>query len=229
MEDAVNRAVELFRRRISARVVILDESLSGATDRVLMGSLSGRLTGLRRFVADGDIQSRRGYGGVWLTHPDYCFVCAPPLELHFDAENRAHSEGGPAAIWPGDYMAYYWHGVRIPPHVVTNPESITTDEIEREQNVEVRRVLIERYGESRYLADIRAMPVQKDKYGELYRKELPGDEHLVFVRVLNSTPESDGRRKPYFLRVPPTIQTAQAAVAWTFGVRPELYRPIRET
>ena len=38
------------------------------------------------------------------------------------------------------------------------------------------------------------------------------------VEVVNSTPEPDGSRKTYFLRVPPTIGTAREAVAWTFGL-----------
>jgi hypothetical protein len=50
------------------------------------------------------------------------------------------------------------------------------------------------------------------------------------VRVDNSTPEPDGSRKPYWLRVPPTVQSAREAVAWTFGVEhPEQYQPLRET
>ncbi len=49
------------------------------------------------------------------------------------------------------------------------------------------------------------------------------------VEVLNATPEPDGTRKTYFLRVPPTIGTARAAVAWTFNLEPLEYRPVVET
>ena len=49
------------------------------------------------------------------------------------------------------------------------------------------------------------------------------------VEVLNSTPEPDGSRKTYFLRVPPRTRTAREAVAWTFGVREPDYRPAQET
>ena len=44
------------------------------------------------------------------------------------------------------------------------------------------------------------------------------------VEVLNSTPEPDGSRKTYFLRVPPDTQTARQGVAWTFGMRPDDYQ-----
>ncbi len=46
------------------------------------------------------------------------------------------------------------------------------------------------------------------------------------VKVVNSTPEPDGSFKDYFLRVPPTCQTALEAVAWTFDKTPEQYREL---
>jgi hypothetical protein len=56
-----------------------------------------------------------------------------------------------------------------------------------------------------------------------------GDEPLVMVKVRNSTPEPDGAYKDYFLRVPPTMRTAREAVAWTFGLEAEDYKPTQET
>ena len=55
------------------------------------------------------------------------------------------------------------------------------------------------------------------------------DEPLVVVEVQNSTPESDGSRKTYFLRVPPQTQTAREGVAWTFGMSRDEYAPRRES
>lgn len=52
---------------------------------------------------------------------------------------------------------------------------------------------------------------------------------VVAVEVLNSTPERDGARRSYFLRVPPDTRTCQAAVAWTFGLVPSDYEPLIET
>jgi len=49
------------------------------------------------------------------------------------------------------------------------------------------------------------------------------------VEVRNSTPEPDGSRRTYFLRVPPTMRTAREAVAWTFGLGAVDYRPAVET
>ncbi len=49
------------------------------------------------------------------------------------------------------------------------------------------------------------------------------------VKVVNSAPEPDGTFKDYFLRVPPTMQTARQAVAWTFGKESHEYAPVLET
>lgn len=89
--------------------------------------------------------------------------------------------------------------------------------------------MLERYGPSKYLLDSGAKQVHRDGCGRLYRKDMAGDEPLVMVRVTNSSPEPDGTFREYFLRVPPTTQTAREAVAWTFGLTAEKYRPSVET
>jgi hypothetical protein len=49
------------------------------------------------------------------------------------------------------------------------------------------------------------------------------------VSGLNCSPEPDGTFKVYTLRVPPTVRTAREAVAWTFNLPTEQYRPRIET
>jgi hypothetical protein len=78
--------------------------------------------------------------------------------------------------------------------------------------------MIERYGQARYLLDSGATEIHRDDFGTLYRKTIPGDESLMMVKVVNSTPEPDGSFKDYFLRVPPTMARAREAVAWTFAM-----------
>lgn len=156
-------------------------------------------------------------------------VCTLPAVVKVDDRNRLHSASGPAFVWLNDIRDYYWHGVRVTPYVVENPECITVAEILAEPNVEVRRVKIERFGQARYLMDSGAQEVHRDDYGTLYRKEMPGDEPLMMVKVVNATPEPDGGFKDYFLRVPPTMRTAREAVAWTFGKAPDNYDPDQET
>jgi hypothetical protein len=105
----------------------------------------------------------------------------------------------------------------------------TSIDIDREPNAEIRRCMIEKFGADRYLIDAAAREVHRDDWGILYRQELPGDEDLCMVKVLNATPQPDGSFKNYWLRVPPHVQTAHEAVAWTFGKDVTDYRPMLET
>jgi hypothetical protein len=41
--------------------------------------------------------------------------------------------------------------------------------------------------------------------------------------------QGDTPPRQYFLRVPPNIQTAAEAVAWSFGLSAETYHPAQET
>jgi len=147
-------------------------------------------------------------------------VAQPPTVALVDEQNRMHCETGPALVWLSDVREYYWHGVQVSEDIVLRPETITAQRIEEERNAEVRRVMIERYpgGQAKYLMDAGAEEIHRDDYGVLYRKEIPGDESIVMVKVVNSTAEADGSFKDYFLRVPPTISRAREAMAWTFGL-----------
>ncbi len=49
------------------------------------------------------------------------------------------------------------------------------------------------------------------------------------VKVVNSTPEPDGTRRSYYLRVPPDTRTAKAGIAWTFGLDESEYQPLVQT
>ena len=162
----------------------------------------------------------------WWCYENYVVISERPTVCRMtEQEGRLHCEDGPALAFADGYALYRWHGVNVPEDVVTNPASITVARIDSENNAEVRRAMLERYGEARYLQDSGAKQVHRDKWGALYRKEIPGDEPLVMVRVCNLTPEPDGHIKIYWLRVPPTIETAHEAVAWTFNVEAKNYRP----
>jgi hypothetical protein len=108
-------------------------------------------------------------------------------------------------------------------------ELFTLEEIQREPNVEVRRLMIELYGFGRFIAGTNAELLQHDSFGELYRTRQPDDEDLIVVKVINSTAEPDGTFREYFLRVPPEIRSARAGIAWSFGLEEWEYKPQIET
>ena len=162
----------------------------------------------------------------WMTPGDVIATLRPAARFE---RGRLHAEDGPAITWSHGRDWYVWQGVRVPKTVVLQPLSLTAPEIADERDIEVRRVMLERYGPERFIQEIGATLIDADETGALYRQELRGDEPLCMVHVLDATPQPDGSRRSYWLRVPPAIPTARAAVAWTFGMDPARYRPTQET
>jgi len=157
--------------------------------------------------------------GWWTPLKDVVIFQHRPKEIHFDEQNRLHHLNGPAIAYRGGKVnVWAVHGVVVTEGVIT--KNFTWQDIENEKNLEIRRVMINIYGQAKYLMDSGAKEVHRDDFGVLYQKEIPGDEALVMVKVANSTPEPDGTFKDYFIRVDPNayngIKTAQAAVASTW-------------
>jgi hypothetical protein len=157
------------------------------------------------------------------------FACKNPLAINLDERSQLHSYTQPALEFLDGYRFYAWQGVAVPENLVLSPEQLTTSLIEDTRNMELRRVLVERYGAAQFLVDSGATLIAQDECGSLFSKAMPGDEALVMVRVRNSTPEPDGTYKDYFLRVPPNMTTPREAVAWTFGLSTDEYAPAVQT
>jgi hypothetical protein len=126
-------------------------------------------------------------------------------------------------------VSLLWRGVPIDERIAFRPETITADEILADENLERRRVLLERMGAERFLAEAGAKELDRDRDagGErrLLRVAMRNDEDLVCVAVVCP---STGRQ--YLIRVPPTMRTCRHAVAWIAGFdNPNDYRPLAET
>ncbi|SEN13479.1 DUF6745 domain-containing protein [Nonomuraea pusilla] len=167
--------------------------------------------------------------GWWWPYERVAVVTARPVELHLDELDRLHRAEGPALRYADGFALHAWHGMPVPAGFGAVMGRLTPARIRQEENAELRRVMLEHFGVDRYLAESGAEPTQSDETGTLWRIELPGDEPVVMVEVVNSTPEPDGTRRTYFLRVPPWVQRARQGVAWTFGLAEQDYIPQRET
>ena len=159
-----------------------------------------------------------------------------PSQIHWDSSWRLHSEEGAAIQYRDGSRLFFYHGVRVPPWVVQCADQISLGAIDEERNVEVRRVMIDRYktgeelsGAARYIKDIKAEILDHDEqWGTLRFRHMQNDEPIVMLEVVNGSPEPDGTFKHYWLRVPPTISTALDAVAWTYGMSGKEYATLQE-
>jgi hypothetical protein len=201
----------------------------------------------------------------WVAHDRVVAVPRPTLFIEDDRlqgtelpryylderEDRLHRADGPAVSWPNGTRYWFGHGVRVSQQIIESPETLhPRDDILAEPNVEVRRIMLERYGYDRFIRGVHAERVHEDDFGVLWCVPMP-DEPLVVVSVHNPTAEPDGSHKTYFLRVDPQLRplfplaerrgelqwlreqaqrlTARNAVASTFGLRGEEYAPATET
>jgi hypothetical protein len=179
-----------------------------------------RLTGLLEAV---------GVAGWWWPFARAVIMTERPLGLHLDGQGRLHRPDGPALTYPDGFALHAWHGLRVPAWLIAQLPRLRMQDIQAQANAELRRVMLESYGFDRYLRDAGATRVHQDGTGILWRAEFDDDQPLVMVEVLNATPEPDGTHRTYWLRVPPTVGSAREAVAWTFGLNADRYRPLRET
>jgi hypothetical protein len=167
--------------------------------------------------------------GWWWPYRSAVVICERPVRLLQDDRGLLHGEGGPAIVYPDGWSIWAWHGVRVPRRVIERPEAVPAAEVLAEPDPEVRRVMIERLGNDRFLRDAGATRVAEDETGILWRVDLPGDEPLVCVEVTCPNPVPDAAFQRYVLRVPPDMRTPREAVAWTFALDSRDYRPSIET
>jgi hypothetical protein len=150
-----------------------------------------------------------GTSGWWWPHEDFVVACEPHHMLRRDDRGRPHSERGPAVAWEG-YEVYAIGGVAVTQQIVDAPETLTASRITAEVNLELKRIMVERYGPERYFretgaelidADVRTTTgggpraLFRDKHGEQYLVGVDGSTH----------------RGPYYMRVPSDARTCVEA------------------
>ncbi|MBX9721401.1 MAG: hypothetical protein K2X81_08410, partial [Candidatus Obscuribacterales bacterium] len=116
-------------------------------------------------------------GNAYLFYENIVFACSRPIGFYVSPTGDFQNESDP----------------------------VTLPMIESEQNIERRRVLMERYGYENYLKESGCEILQTDKFGTLLKKEVPNDEPIIMVQVQDATVNEDGSTRQYMLRVPPEM------------------------
>lgn len=155
-------------------------------------------------------------GSCWFFAHSDTIVLSPRVTPKLNQEGQLHCTDG-HAIWPNIYAL---GGVVLPREynwVVEERESLTQEKILNIDNQEVKRVTIAAYPEKFITGD----PLQEDDFGKLY--DVEGEDYR-YVHVTDSSTDRE-----YWIRVEPTIETAHAGIASTFGMTPEEYNPEVQT
>jgi hypothetical protein len=122
---------------------------------------------------------------------------------------------------------FYVRGVQVSKEIqeLLEKDKITAKHILNIENAAIRRVCLEKLGYARFLAQVPHAVIEKDGDCELVMIDwLKREEPICLVKV--KCPSTGAF---YTLRVPPHMDTVKKAVAWTFGVKEDDYKPEVET
>jgi hypothetical protein len=156
----------------------------------------------------------------WFPYEGLVFASERPCFLSLDSDGRLHNSERAALEYRDGYSLYAWHGVTVPSWIIERPRDITVENIDQESNAEVRRVMLEQYGWTRYMADCDAVvvdatppdhPIPGLRGARLLLRQLRDEpEPFVCLEMVNSTPESDGTHKRYLQRIDPNAYDGDA-------------------
>ncbi|WP_260447502.1 DUF6745 domain-containing protein [Nostoc sp. UCD120] len=138
------------------------------------------------------------------------------------------AESGIASVSAGHGFVWRWRGVEVTDKIAFESQSLTGQDILNIENVELRRVLIERLGYETFLQQVGGLIRDRDR-------DAGGERQLVYIpfeddeplMVLKVTCPSTGHI--HILRVPPYMRNCHQAAAWIAGFdNPDDYHPAIE-
>jgi hypothetical protein len=119
----------------------------------------------------------------------WCFVCDRPEWYHLSVAGKLSSRVGPAIEFSDGEGVYMWDGIAVPPRIITNPESITVDDVLMERNAELSRAMFEIMGMERFFEQAQddmkflASDEVKGSKRNLWAYESGRFETMYFVQV----------------------------------------------
>ncbi|MBW4694933.1 MAG: hypothetical protein KME27_24550 [Lyngbya sp. HA4199-MV5] len=140
-----------------------------------------------------------------------CIVCDRPRVLRFDSENRLHAKGEPAIQFADGYSLYFYRDVALPEkYGKVHPHLWRAKWILKEQNAELRRVLIQGIGYTRICQELQAVALDSWREYTLLKIEAEADvEPIVLLKM--TCPST---HHIHALRVPPAMTSAREADRW---------------
>jgi hypothetical protein len=97
----------------------------------------------------------------WWPFENICVVSDRPKLVKMQ-NGVIHNEEGPAIEFRDGFKIWGLEGVRVTEKIVMAPETITPEEIQKETNAEIQRIMITRYGAGKYLTETKSKIVDMD-------------------------------------------------------------------
>ena len=154
------------------------------------------------------------HGGPRFLHPQFAILSERARSRLLDEDGQLHDETAPAISWYCGTAGWYLHGIQVDEQIVMRPETQTLEQIDGEENADVRAIRIARFGWPRYL-------------------QVSGAERLhASFNAVSNTPEALYRTNAGELQLvagcptgrlfampigDPAVQTCQQAQNWLAG------------
>jgi len=148
--------------------------------------------------------------GWWGCFPEAVICVEKPIEQNRNAEGQISSDTGPALLYEDGMALWLMDGMRVDEQIVMRPETQTIEQINREENQDLRAVRIERYGWVNYLMNTNSKVIDSRK------NDIEGT-----MEALMETPDGERRllvtcptNRKFALGVPPTTKSCEDAQRW---------------
>lgn len=147
-----------------------------------------------------------------LPYDEACFVSARPVEVHWQ-ESELHNDKGPAVLYPDGFAVWALEGHLADEQLVMRPETQTIEQIMAEENEELKRIRINRYGWAKFMVESGATVRDVQTAPGGWREAVMATKDFA---VLMTYDPSTGR--PYALEVSLDCQTCAEAQRYLLGV-----------
>ena len=141
--------------------------------------------------------------GLTLPFENVCLCSERPIKIHW-RDGILHNEADMAVTYSDGWGWYAIDGIRVDRQVVVGPETQTIEQIQAEDNEEIRRIRIARFGWHRYLTEAKAEVIDVSTHQWMESLMRCND-----MTILCTYDPSTGR--PYALEVDPKCQTCRDA------------------
>jgi hypothetical protein len=178
---------------------------------------------LEAFEGLRDLSYNCGFVSFYDTH---VFISERPEYIKMDDTGRTHCENGPAIRYADGFEVYIWHGTRVPSAWITDGPDV--DQALYNSNLELRRVASEIIGWAKILDHYQAEVIDEDadpQIGTLLKVNIPEVGEEYFLKVLCGTGRTFAIPVPERDDKGVRINTALAANAWTYNIKPWEYKP----
>ena len=151
---------------------------------------------------------------VWMWDCHQIFILRRPLVIHW-GDNGLNNESGPSVYYSPLFSLWHIDGIPVDSQIVMAPETQTLEQIDKEENADVRSIRIDRFGWPRYLRESNAECIDSRD------NDVEGTKEALYQatgqrRLVATCPTG----RVFAMSVPDEIQTCEQAAKWLQGPVP---------